>query len=182
MQEAPAGGFPADARHIGWAQKSLADFFHSNIPQEFHGRAAAFCAEGVLQSSCVDAGTVADVTERERQMGVGPHVLLSGMELARSGIVAAVEQSCVIVGMRLKQQSDEIILELAQGKGFSYAILVSTAENPAQFPHSSRRLCPAALRRRKSGANTKSACTWRSSIRWSSSCSKVRGNRRKRAP
>ena len=67
-------------------------------------------------------------------MGVGPHVLLSGMELARSGIVAAVEQSCVIVGMRLKQQSDEIILELAQGKGFSYAILVSTAENPAQFP------------------------------------------------
>ena len=114
VEKSPARGFAADAGIFGRILKSGANFLHANVAQELHGSAALLFAERILQSAGIDAGGLADVAESQWKMGVGAHVLLGVVELARSGATAAIEQASVVVGLGLQEELDEFILELAQ--------------------------------------------------------------------
>ncbi len=115
MKESPARGFVGDAGAFGGLQQAGAHFLHPDAAQELHGSAAALPAERMLQGSRIDPGGLADVAQREWQMGVGAHVLLGGVELPDTGLRLTVDQPGVVVRLGLQQQDDNLVLELAQG-------------------------------------------------------------------
>jgi len=133
VEESPAGSFAADAGVFGGIEKSGAHFLHADVAQELHGRAALSFAERILQSAGVDAGSLTDISERKWKMGVGAHVLRGVIELPRSGAAAAIEQARVVVGLSLKQELHEFVLELAQRDRIIDAMVIGAVEDAAEL-------------------------------------------------